>query len=294
MNNVVNNLITKYGLTDRLATVVVDDGFEKLCEAFQSVAPGVTLKKLREYGAEHMLELVKELAGQKVLLLAQPQSYVTYQLATIFDFEKGEPVIPGCESTVLIFPVDSLISVFRVDIAEDGAYRDQILQEMKDGGRYLLTNAAGTRLEFTARKWILLDFEVCTAPIEETIEGKLVVDGAVFYRKNDRELGEKIILTIEHGKVTDIRAYDDQGEKLAQEYKNMITSSIKDAVNLQLAEIGIGFCKGAAVSDCFMEAEIARDTCHCCFGNNVCYGGKNASAFHGNSVLMMKPVFKLI
>lgn len=294
MNYAVKNMIEKYGYSNQPFTVVLDDGYEKLCETFETVAPKATIKKLRDYGKENIPELAKELAGQKVLLLAEPQSYGTYRLALMFDFEKGEPEIPGCESTVLIFPVDTLISVLRVDLAEDLADRDRILREMKDGGRYLLVNDAGTRLQFTARKWIPLDFEVCTAPVEETIEGELVVDGAVFFRKNNREMGERIVLTIEHGKVVEIRAHGGNGEKLLQEYKNMIASSIEDPVNLQLAEIGIGFCKGASVSDCFMEAEIARATCHCCFGNNICYGGNNSSEFHGNSVLMLNPVFELV
>lgn len=50
--------------------------------------------------------------------------------------------------------------------------------------------------------------------------------------------------------------------------------------------IGIVFFSAATISDCFMEAEAAINTCHFRFGNNVCYGGKNASEFHGNSVLI--------
>ncbi|MBR3824341.1 MAG: hypothetical protein IKJ39_03990 [Lachnospiraceae bacterium] len=51
------------------------------------------------------------------------------------------------------------------------------------------------------------------------------------------------------------------------------------------------FFSAATISDCFMEAEAAINTCHFCFGNNVCYGGKNASEFHGNSVLIRNPKF---
>ena len=64
-----------------------------------------------------------------------------------------------------------------------------------------------------------------------------------------------------------------------------------DPANTQLAEIGIGFCGGAQITDCFMEAEAAAGTCHFCFGNNVCYSGENQSGFHGASVLIRSPVF---
>ena len=94
-----------------------------------------------------------------------------------------------------------------------------------------------------------LDFEVCTAPIEDTIQGTIVVDGAVFFRKNH---DEKIVIEIDHGKVVSIEAYDERSETFAKEYKEMISKAIEDPANLQLAEIGIGFCYGAKVSDCFM------------------------------------------
>lgn len=294
MNLVVKNMIKKYGYEGIRFTLIVDEGFEKIVPAFEEEAPLVSVKRLREWGADRLSELADIVAGQKVLLLAEPQAYGIYKLFMMLDFEHGEPEIPGCESIVLVFPVDALIAVFNVDMADDMAYRDNILERMKDGARYRLTTEAGTKLEFTARHWILLDFEVCTAPVEETVEGKLVVDGAVFFRKNDMTTGEKIVVTVEHGKVTDIKAFDEQGEKLAEEYRNMIANAVKNPKNLQLAEVGIGFCKGATVSDCFMEAEIARETCHCCFGNNLCYGGKNASDFHGDSVLVMNPRFEMI
>lgn len=118
-----------------------------------------------------------------------------------------------------------------------------------------------------------------------------MVDGAVFFRKNDFEKQEKIVLEIEEGKVTRITAYDNKSDELLQEYLKMTSESMADARNIQLAEIAIGFFSAATISDCFMEAEAAINTCHFCFGNNVCYGGKNASEFHGNSVLIRNPKF---
>lgn len=38
----------------------------------------------------------------------------------------------------------------------------------------------------------------------------------------------------EHGKVTDIKAFDEQGEKLAEEYRNMIANAVKNPKNLPL------------------------------------------------------------
>jgi hypothetical protein len=41
-----------------------------------------------------------------------------------------------------------------------------------------------------------------------------------------------------------------------------------------------------------MESEMVFGTCHFCFGNNDCYGGKNKSDFHGASVLIKEPHFE--
>lgn len=64
--------------------------------------------------------------------------------------------------------------------------------------------------------------------------------------------------------------------------------------NRQLAEIGIGFCNDAFISDSFMETETVVNTCLFCFGNNICYGGSNESEFHGAPVLIRNPVFEQV
>ena len=74
----------------------------------------------------------------------------------------------------------------------------------------------------------------------------------------------------------------------------MTARDMQNPVNMQLAEIGIGFCNGAMISDCFMEAETIVNTCHFCFGNNICHGGKNESEFHGASILIRNPIFEQI
>ena len=58
---------------------------------------------------------------------------------------------------------------------------------MKDNQKYRITSSSGTELIFESRKWIPLDFEVCTAPIEKTINGIIVVDGALFLKKSKKK-----------------------------------------------------------------------------------------------------------
>lgn len=159
---------------------------------------------------------------------------------------------------------------------------------MKPNQKYRITTVAGTDLTFESREWHPLDFEICTAPQEDTINGTIVVDGAVFFQR----VTTSIILQIHDGICTDIAASSPSGMALANDYKSMTANVMRNPANIQLAEIGIGFCGGAAISDCFMEAEAAANTCHFCFGNNRCYGGINASDFHGASVLIQNPHFE--
>jgi len=44
MNYAVKNMIEKYGYSNQPFTVVLDDGYEKLCETFETVAPKATIK----------------------------------------------------------------------------------------------------------------------------------------------------------------------------------------------------------------------------------------------------------
>ena len=220
------------------------------------------------------------------LLLAEPESCIKRRLYEKLDFSGGEPRIPGVDSRALIFPADSLCRIFS-DVKGIAAQKAKFLSAMKSGEKYRIATGEWTDLTFEARKWIPLDFEICTAPVENSINGKIVADGAVFFKK----IGEKLTFIIKNGRIDSVSAESPAGEGLLAEYRNMTAADMKNPANTQLAEIGIGFCPGAEITDCFMEAEAALKTCHFCFGNNIYYGGENESDFHGASVLIKNPVF---
>ena len=187
---------------------------------------------------------------------------------------------------MLILPAGSLQRIFSRG-AENAALRDRLTSLLRPDRPCRITTAAGTNLTFTARTWISLNFEVCTAPVERSVNGVIVVDGAVFFRR----VSHPLTFAIRDGMLHDITADTPEGLVLAAEYRRLTAVAMSSPVNRQLAEIGVGCCPGAAISDCFMEAEAAADTCHFCFGGNVFYGGANASGFHGASVLIRRPVF---
>ena len=270
--------------------LLVDEAYSDVAQNICELHRHTNVRAFASFDAEHIQDIFDLPQNAAVLLLAEPESYVKCKLYQYLDFNDGEPRIPGTNSRVLIFPAEALCSMLSVPVETDFDARDALLGALKSNTRYRIITDAGTDITFESRHWIPLDFEVCTAPAEGSINGQIVADGALFFKKID----EPLIFTIENGKLTNIQAVSVAGESLVEEYRQMTVRDMVDPVNTQLAEIGIGFCHGAEISDCFMEAETVINTCHFCFGNNVCYGGKNSSEFHGASVLIKNPKFEIM
>ena len=286
-NTIALNIIKYYNYNDGTLLLLADKAYEELAQAIKKYHENAEIIYFDSYVPETASEIFKVSSSSVVLLLVEPITYVKYRLSKHLDFNNGEPEIPDRVSKVLVFPKESLCRIFSESADNIAIEQEKIVSEMKDNQKYRITASGGTDLTFESRKWIPLDFEVCTAPIEESINGLIVVDGALFFKKID----EKIAFVVKKGKIQSIKANSPKGDLLVAEYQKMTIRDMQNSVNMQLAEIGIGFCNNAIISDCFMEAEAVSKTCHFCFGNNICYGGKNESAFHGASILVKNPIF---
>ena len=184
-------------------------------------------------------------------------------------------------------PIDSALRVYGSDEALDEQARTKLLAVLEANTNYRVESDLGTELHFTARQWLDHKNEILTAPLEESVNGVIAVDGAVFFQKSNAVLD----FYVQAGELVRIRARDAEGTKLVRLYEQMTAHDFKERKNRQLAEIGIGCNTGAIISGCFMESEMVYGTCHFCFGYNVCYGGENASDFHGGSLLIKRPRF---
>lgn len=289
-DSIAKNIIRHMGYETMPITIIADDKFCKIASNIRAFHNDSKVILLSSYSANNCGDVFREIDTKCVIMLAEPETYVAYRLFLYLDFSQGEPRIPDIDSKVLIFPLDSVVRIFSISPECDRAEKNRILSELQEDLKYRITTSLGTNLTFQARKWIPLDFEVCTAPIEDSIFGEIVVDGALFFKK----IKSKLHFFIEHGKLIKITAFDKIGESDRKEYIAMTENDMKKPVNRQLAEIGIGFCNGAEITDCFMEAEAVNGTCHFCFGNNICYYGNNASEFHGASILIQNPHFEII
>ena len=289
-NVVASNILKRFEYEKEKLYLLVDNAYIEIAECIREQHTNTEIVSISSCTPENIKEIFDLPSSAVVLLLAEPDTYIKYKLFKYFHFNEGEPKIENTISRVLIFPKEAICRIFSEGLNKDIFVRDDIIAKMKNEQKYKITTTQGTDLVFESRYWIPLDFEVCTAPIEESVNGVIVVDGAFFFKK----IEDKIIFQIENGKIHSITASSPEGEQLVAEYKNMTARDMQNPVNMQLAEIGIGFCNGAMISDCFMEAETVVNTCHFCFGNNICYGGKNESEFHGASILIRNPIFEQI
>ena len=120
--------------------------------------------------------------------------------------------------------------------------------------------------------------EVFLAPVEETANGKLVVEWGP-----TRQLESPVTLTVKNGCVVDISG----GDKYV-EYLRMKLSERKE--NGNIAELGIGTNDAAKRPDNILESEKILGTVHIALGDNSSFGGKVKTPFHQDFVFFMPTV----
>jgi leucyl aminopeptidase (aminopeptidase T) len=119
--------------------------------------------------------------------------------------------------------------------------------------------------------------EVAVAPVEDTAEGVLVIDGSLAL------LGvvkEPITLAFHKGTVTEIT-----GGKEALELKKYL-KNLDDPNAYRLAELGIGINEKARIIGNLLEDEKALRTAHCAIGSNSTVGGKIISKTHIDGIIL--------
>lgn len=228
----------------------------------------------------------------QTLVLVGTAAFSGLHLYKWLDFTHGTPIISSLNSKsfINVMPVDSTYRVYGSDIHKDTLAKKSLLNTLKPNTNYKISSDNGTELYFTSRSWLEYENEILTAPIENSINGTIVVDAALFFQKVESPITFEIV----NGKIHSIYSDDSESFKLIDMYKKMTEEPFKNDINKQLAEIGIGCNTGVEISNCFMESEMLYGTCHFCFGNNECYGGDNPSDFHGASVLIKNPRFEVL
>lgn len=179
-----------------------------------------------------------------------------------------------------------------VDYNEVAAESERLAAIIDNGKQVRLETSSGTSLTFSiegraaaADTGLITekgDFgnlpsgEACTAPVEGTAEGTLVISAGWH-----SGLSEDMIFTFEKGLVTKV----EKGGQVGDYYRELLFSSDSPEDRRNLAELGIGTNPKATQIDNVLEAEKIKGTVHIALGDSSHLGGNVASDFHDDFIL---------
>jgi leucyl aminopeptidase (aminopeptidase T) len=143
-----------------------------------------------------------------------------------------------------------------------------LTMDIKDRGWF-----ADTFFDWRTMKWINLPVgEVVVGPIENSMEGTLVSDGAI---GGVGPIKKPVVIDVASGKAGDPKTSETDVRKKVK------AALDTDNWSRFIGELGIGVNPSARLSKEFLEIEKIKGTCHVAFGNNLDYpGGQNPSANH--------------
>ena len=118
--------------------------------------------------------------------------------------------------------------------------------------------------------------EVNAAPIEDTTNGKIVIDTSMSFFGI---LNENITLEVVNGRIKKITG-GEEAKKLIEILKNK-----KDKNVYVIAEIAIGLNPKAEIKGVLAEDEGVLGTMHFGVGNNITLGGKNKANLHMDVII---------
>jgi len=274
----------KLELARALVTVLEDLGNPTILPVLEGDIPAM------RQGLERLLD-DEEIA---LAIFASHFMWAELGLNERFTMRNRLPSLVGLANPIFfdaVTPLDSLLRLYGADPQAIYDFIEGLRRNLDDHAFTRLTTPAGTDLRFTARNWEPWGWEMMTCPVEDSINGTLVVDAGVFFGT----VNQPIELTIEGGKLTAMRALDRDDEVFRQYRQWMMETMEENAANAQLAEVGIGANPGAQISGVVMESESVQGTVHVCFGDNRMFagmGGSNASNWHGGTVIMKAPRFE--
>lgn len=127
------------------------------------------------------------------------------------------------------------------------------------------------------------DIETAVGPASNSAEGVLVIDGSIPL-PGLGVIREPITLQVAHGYITSING-GAEAKLLEKSLRDM-----NDGRVFLIAEIGFGMNTGASISGRMLEDEGVFGTMHIGIGNNLSYGGDNATPIHID-LIMKKPTY---
>lgn len=164
-----------------------------------------------------------------------------------------------------------------------------MIKKLKNKTELHITAPGGTDLtvKLGKRKWIqdnglyhkpgiwgnLPAGEIFIAPLENGVDGRLVVDGSIGFFGLPRH---PIDIQVQRGRIISITCND---KKMEKTLKDLIFKETDQNAQI-VGELGIGTNRFARLTGNLLEDEKVFDTAHIAFGDNNNMGGKNKSKIH--------------
>lgn len=295
-------IIDYMGLTkEETFMVITDEKMNKIGEALYEAAQKITKTAFMLYmpileinGDEPPNQLIDIMRSVDVVAAATTKSII--HTGPRHQATKGGVRV----ASIPFMSDDAFVRLMSADIEQVVSLTTDIAKRYEGASEVHVTSPAGTDIKFQVkeRKPILStgvlkilgawgnlpSGEVYIAPVEETSEGTIVIDGTI------AEIGlieNPITIDIEKGKIQSINGKGTAVKNLV----NLLDKYSSDE-SKTLAEFGIGTNYRAEMSGSIGEDEKVLGTCHFAFGNNFSFGGTLTPPIHLDCV-MLKPTIKI-
>ena len=215
---------------------------------------------------------------------------------TRMETEKDKSRIGHCPGITLNMLTNGALALRGADHRKMQQFAHRLVRKLKGTVRLDITNAAGTRVTLSVKerpfftdtvidtrmtKWMNLPTgEVTVAPVEDSLQGKLICDIAV---GGIGPVKKPVEISVKNGKVENVLSAD--AKILEKIKKSLKTDGTADIVG----EFALGINPKARFVRAFLEAEKVYGTIHVAFGDNSdmpC--GRNRSGNH-TDFLLSKP-----
>ena len=206
---------------------------------------------------------------------------------------RGARFISMAGATIAVLGSSAMFADFH---KQEGVLR-KVVSRMTQAKNIRVMNPAGTRLEFSVRGRLahgvpgfckrpgdatgVPDIEAYIAPVEETVNGVLMVDASTSVTGL---VSEPIRVDIHHGMAVRI-----QGGREGLRLRRVLKQAGKRTA-FQVGEFGIGLNPRASIRGAIIEDEGVFGTAHIALGDNTRLGGTNRAPTHIDLVLRQAEV----
>lgn len=295
--NALKNVLKAIG--DERILIICDDKKSDVGEAFATGALALglwtrliilrTSKKPRTEIPDNLRNVLTQKPAIYINLLRDNHGETPFRIKLIkTETQNHKSRLGHCPGVTLDMLIKGALALTPREHKSVQEHAKKLIQALEDTTKVDIMNPEGTNLTLLTRnrrfftdtkldrktmKWINLPTgEVIVAPVEDSLNGKLVCDMAI---GGIGKVRRPVVVTAKNGKVENIISEDKDHLQIIKE--TFHTDQWSDVVG----EFAFGINPKARFTDEFLEAEKMLGTVHVAFGRNTDMpGGKNPSKNH--------------